>query len=250
MTSSALVPADKVQIQLRSLEPSAIIELFQVHLTEAVNGMDTIFHYHAGTNEIRNPIVFNNLVYDAIPCEVKGFSKTTKGTLPRPTMSIANANSGMSSLLSSLNFLQAAVCRIRTCYKFIDAVNYASGINPNADPTAVFDPPAVGSIYPSSDVWYIDRIAQENNIAVIFELSSKLDLTNLQLPSRQILEFCPWRYGGEQCRYTGQNGYFDINDGPTSKANDVCAHRYSSCVKRHPTGDLPFGGMPGCRLKL
>ena len=39
-----------IQEQLQSLEPSAIIELFQLELTEAVNGIDQTYYYHAGTN--------------------------------------------------------------------------------------------------------------------------------------------------------------------------------------------------------
>ena len=35
-----------------------IIELFQLHLTAAVNGIDTVYYYHAGTNQVSN-IVFD-----------------------------------------------------------------------------------------------------------------------------------------------------------------------------------------------
>ena len=41
-----------IQEQLQSLEPSAIIELFQLELTQAVNGVDQTYYYHAGTNEL------------------------------------------------------------------------------------------------------------------------------------------------------------------------------------------------------
>jgi phage-related protein len=49
-----------IQEQIQSLEPSAIIELFQLQLTAAVNGVDTTFYYHAGTNELSQDIVFNS----------------------------------------------------------------------------------------------------------------------------------------------------------------------------------------------
>ncbi len=52
-----------IQEQLQSLEPSAIIELFQLQLTAAVNGIDTTFFYHAGTNELLADVVFNGLTY-------------------------------------------------------------------------------------------------------------------------------------------------------------------------------------------
>ena len=168
-----------IQEQIQKLEPSAIIELFQLHLTLAVNGVDDILYYHAGTNELYGNIVFGGRPYVAMPCEMNGFKRTTTGTLPRPTFTIANANSGVSSLLSVYNFLNAKIVRIRTCKKFLDAVNFTSGVNSTADPTAIFE---------ADDTWYIDRMASENINAVQFDLVTKLDLTNLRLPRRQVIE--------------------------------------------------------------
>ena len=229
---------NSIQEQIQLLEPSAIIELFQLELTEAVNGVDQTFYYHAGTNELNEDIVFDNITYAAYPIEVDGFELTTKGTLPRPSMQIANANNAISALLVLYNPLQAKVTRIRTCKKFLDASNFSDG-NATADPTAKFE----------DEIWYIDRVANENPQVVEFELTSKLDLTNLALPRRQVLEHCPWVYREEStCGYKGTK-YFDINNNPTTEANDVCGKRYSSCAKRFKTGRLPFGGFPGARLQ-
>lgn len=228
-----------IQEQLYKLEPSAIIELYQLELTAAVNGVDSTLYYHAGTNELSADIVFNGITYAATPIEVDGFEMTTKGTLPRPSMRVANANSAISALLVLYNPLQAKVTRIRTCKKFLDAVNFSGG-NPTADPTAKFE----------DEIWYIDRVAEENPQLVEFELTSKLDLTNLALPRRQVLEHCPWVYRGSECGYTGKN-YFDINDGSvTDAADDKCGKRYNSCAIRFLKGDLPFGGFPGARLSV
>ena len=170
-----------IQEELQSLEPSAIIELFQLELTAAVNGVDQIYYYHAGTNELENNIVFNDLTYVAYPIEVDGFELTSKGTLPRPSMKIANADGASSTLLGLYNPLQAKVTRIQTCKKFLDAVNFTSGTNATADPTAKFE----------DQIFYIDRVANENPLLVEFELASKLDLINVALPRRQVLEHCP-----------------------------------------------------------
>ncbi|NBQ51414.1 MAG: phage minor tail protein L, partial [Marivivens sp.] len=107
-----------------------------------------------------------------------------------------------------------------------------------ADPTAKFE----------DEIWYLDRVANENLGYVEFELTSKLDLTNLGLPRRQVLEVCPWQYRGTECGYKG-TAYFDLNDKATNKANDQCAKRYTSCTKRFKRGLLPFGGFPGARLQ-
>lgn len=228
-----------IQEQLQSLEPSAIIELFHLKLTEAVNGIDEDYYYHAGTNGIVDNITFDGIEYTAFPIEVDGFELTAKGTLPRPTMRIANVNNAISELLLAYNPLQAQVTRIRTCKKFLDKENFSGNTNATADPDAKFP----------DEIWYIDRISSENTEFVEFELNSKLDLTNLPLPRRQILEHCPWKYRGEECGYKGTK-YFSINNKATTQANDVCGKQYTSCALRFPKGNLPFGGFPGARLQV
>ena len=222
------------------MEPSAIIELFQLELTEAINGVDQTYYYHAGTNELTADVVFNSLTYAATAIEIEGFATSTKGVLPRPTMRIANISNTISALLLLYNPLQAKVTRIQTCKKFLDAVNFTGGTNATADPTAKFE----------DQIYYIDRVASENPTMVEFELASKLDLINVALPRRQILEHCPWVYREDStCGYKGKK-FFDINNNPTTEANDVCGKRYTSCTLRFPEGDLPFGGFPGARLQM
>lgn len=241
-----------IQEQLQSLEPSAIVELFQLELTEAVNGINQTYYYHAGTNELSANIVFDGVTYAAYPIEVDGFEMTSKGTLPRPSMRISNADNAISALIVLYNPLHAKVTRIRTCKKFLDAVNFTGNTNATADPAAKFD----------DQIWYIDRIASENLQLVEFELTSKLDLTNLQLPRRKVLEHCPWVYKGQmpededaiqqggECGYKGSN-FFDINDNPVdSEDEDVCGKRFNSCSLRFKRKkDLPFGGFTGSRLQ-
>lgn len=223
-----------IQTEVQKLEPSAIIELFQLELTQAVNGIDQTYYYHAGTNEVASDIVFNGLTYVATPIEVEGFEMSTKGTLPRPTMRIANVAGTISALLQTYNPLKAKVTRIRTCKKFLDG-------EPGADPTAKF----------VDQIFYIDRVSKENIQMVEFELNSKLDLTNVYLPCRQVTEYCPWVYRGTECGYTGTK-YFDANDVATTEANDVCGKRFSSCKARFPGkgSNLPHGGFPGSRIQI
>ena len=229
-----------IQEQLQSLEPSAIIELFQLELTEAVNGVAQVYYYHAGTNELTADVVFNGSTYAATAIQIDGFATATKGVLPRPTMRIANISNTVSALLLLYNPLQAKVTRIQTCKKFLDAVNFTGGTNATADPTAKFE----------DQIYYIDRVASENPTMVEFELASKLDLINVALPGRQVLEHCPWVYREDStCGYKGKK-FFDINNNSTTEANDVCGKRYTSCTLRFPEGDLPFGGFPGARLQM
>ena len=233
---------DKVERELHSLEPSAIIELFQLHLTQAVNGVDLVYYYHAGTNELSQDIVFGGITYSAVPIEVDGFAVTTKGTLPRPKMKISNADGAITALLLSYNPLQAEVRRIRTCKKFLDAVNFEGGTNSSADSTAMFNG--------GYESWYIDRVSTENPEIVGFELIGKLDLTNLVLPGRTVVEHCPWIYKSKQCGYKPGKKFNLSNKEVSSDADDQCAKNQKACELRFPKGLLPFGGFPGARLQI
>ena len=196
----------KIEAELRSLSPSAIIELYELTLTAAVNGVDALYRYHPGTNNLIEDIKFGyeadgtDKVYKAFPCQIEGFNRSSEGTLPRPTFTMANSNSGITNLLSQYNFLHGKIQRIRTCKKFLNASNFPSEEgNSTADPDAVFE---------ANDIWYIDRIAKEDPTMVVIELTSKLDLTNLRSPRRQVLErgrknpdtTNPWGFPGARIR--------------------------------------------------
>jgi len=182
---SIQIPASKaVSPELQSLEPSAEIELFKLTFNKKVNGLteddaDVVYYYHAGTNEIKTNILFNGQSYTPLPVKVTGFNKTTKGTLPRPKFEIANTNSAISALLLLYNPIHAELLRIKTCKKFLDKENFTSGSNSSADPTAIFE---------ADDRWYVDRIVNENPVTVVFELTGKIDMTNLRLPKRRFRE--------------------------------------------------------------
>ena len=182
---SIQVPASAaISPELQSLEPSAVIELFKLTFNKAVNGLteddaDVVFYYHAGTNEVKTNIIFNGISYTPLPVKVTGFNKTTKGTLPRPKFEIANTNSAISALILLNNPIHAELLRIKTCKKFLDAENFTSGSNSSADPTAIFE---------ADDRWYVDRVVNENPVTVVFELTGKIDMTNLRLPKRRYRE--------------------------------------------------------------
>lgn len=245
MTSKQVSPSSsKISEEIQKLEPSAVIELFELKLTQEVNGIDQTYYYHAGTNEVKSDIVFNGVTYAAAPVEVKGFDKITKGTLPRPTFTVANADNAITNLMHIYNPLNAELKRIQTHKKFIDAVNFSSGTNATADPTAIVQ---------IDDIWYIDRVAAETPELVTFELCGKINMQNLRLPKRQIVEHCPWEYKGTQCGYNGSK-CFDVNDNELFGANkstlDKCGHKYSSCLARFKGEKIPFGGFLNARLQM
>jgi lambda family phage minor tail protein L len=223
---------------LRSLNPSSIIELFELNLPTGFKG-DTI-RFHNGLNELGTNVTWKGNVYNFFPIEASGFEFSGKGQLPRPTLRVANVSGLIGTLVRDYNdMLGAKVTRIRTLLKYLDAVNFPSGTNPTADPNAELP----------RDYYYVDRKATENKLIIEFELAAKFDVSFVQLPRRQIVQnTCAWVYRGGECGYTGTN-YFDTNDNPTNSANDVCGKKLTSCQLRWGNNaELPYGGFPSVGL--
>ena len=110
--------------ELLRLAPTAIIDLFEIQLTQAVNGVNDTLRYHPGKNGLTEDIKFGGKTYPAVPVEVDGFEFSAKGVLPRPTLRVANVNNAITSLILLYNPLAAEVRRIRTFAKFIDTTNF------------------------------------------------------------------------------------------------------------------------------
>ena len=227
--------------ELAKLNPSAIIELFELHLDNTLHGSTDVYRFHAGANAaIDGNVVFNGNTYTRIPVKADGFEFTNTGTLPRPTLTISNLDGTMTTLLLLVNATTAGndlggaeVRRIRTLKKFLDGES-------TADPNAKFP----------DERWYVDRKANESRDSVTFELASKFDLAGQKLPKRQIVaNVCQWVYRSSECSYAGSN-YFDVNGNTVSTlAADVCGKRVESCKLRFGNnGELPFGSFPGAGL--
>ncbi len=190
--------------ELQKINPSSIIELFQLELITAIHGVNTKFYYHNGvnTNESSN-IIFNNIEYIKMPIEASGFDLVSK-QLPRPRLKISNILGTFTTLLLTLpqGLEGATLTRIRTLSRYIDNTNFVggdillengsfllqengspidmeAGVNPfgTPDPTATFQ----------TQVFSIDRKIAENRNGIEFELSANFDLDGVRLPKRQVL---------------------------------------------------------------
>ncbi|MGF6981431.1 lambda family phage minor tail protein L [Paraburkholderia atlantica] len=220
----------------QELSPGAVIELFQLDLTE-LGG--EVVHFHAGTNNLPIPgsVVWRGVPYERYPVKATGFEYKAQGTLPRPTLTTSNVIGVISAMCRIYgDIVGARIVRQRTLARFLDAVNFTGG-NPTADPNEAFP----------DEIWYVNQKTREDFEVVEFELATKMDVEGVQLPRRQVIRNqCPWRYRGDGCGYGGPP-VADINDIPTGDpANDVCGKRLTSCKLRFGTyGWLPFGGFPG-----
>jgi len=227
--------------ELAKINPSAIIELFELRLDSTLHGSSDVYRFHAGANAaVSGNIVFNSQTYTRIPIKADGFEYSNTGTLPRPTLSISNHDTTMTTLLLLVNATTAGndlggaeVRRIRTLKKYLDG---ESAADPNAR-------------WPE-ERWFVDRKASESRDQVTFELASKFDLAGQKIPKRQVIaNVCQWKYRSSECSYTGSN-YFDVNGNSVSTlAEDVCGKRVASCKLRFgDTAELPFGSFPGAGL--
>jgi lambda family phage minor tail protein L len=122
--------------EIQKLEPSAIIELFV--LDASAFGGD-VLRFHAGTNGLRQNLVWQGNTYTAFPVQASGFDMSGNGQLPRPKLQVANITGAISLLVLTYDdMLGAKITRKRTLVKYLDAVNFPGGTNPTADSTAEF----------------------------------------------------------------------------------------------------------------
>jgi len=243
MTSAAITT------EIQKLEPSAIVELFEMDAT-AFGG--DLLRFHAGTNGLSGNVVWKGNTYTAYPIKASGFEFSGNGQLPRPKLTVSNVTGAITLMVLTYDdLLGAKITRKRTMAKYLDAVNFPGGTNPYADTTAEFP----------DDVFFIDRKATETRDLVEFELAAAFDVTGVLLPRRQIIQnVCVWKYKGTECGYSGTK-YFDANDQPVGSSGlDVCGKRLSSCKLRYARfvsgrfgtfqviDPLPFGSFPSAGL--
>ena len=169
---------------LQNINPSSIIELFTLTTTAALHGSASTYRFHAGSSLNSNgEIVWAGNTYQRFPVEATGF-KYQKGQLPRPTLTVSNALGTITSILLTVNatttgndLTGATVTRIRTLAKFLDAVNFAGGVNPYGTPDSTAEFP--------QEIYLIDRKSQENREIVTFELATPSDMAGVRAPKRQ-----------------------------------------------------------------
>jgi len=225
-----------VSEELQKVAPSAIIELFQLQLVEGTHyatgnptGVVTTYYFHAGTNQILGSLTWGGQAYAAYPVQMEGFEYTGSGQLPKPKLTIANLDSLLTLALLEVNaitpgndLINARVTRIRTLKKYIDAVNFTGGTNPDADPQAEFP----------REIYFISRKETENRNVITWELSSAFDMQGIRAPKRQAITLCQWVYKSAECTYAG--------------GLPTCSKTLQDCEAHFGTqAILPFGGFPG-----
>ena len=199
---------DPIINDLQKINPSAIIELFELELDASLHGNQSImtYRFHAGSNlDLNSKIIWQGNSYLRYPVQATGFS-FKKGQLPRPQISISNALSLITSVMLEVNLITtgndltgAKITRIRTLAKFLDSANQPS-TGSIAQETSLSNlilqesgneigleasnSTAANNEFPR-EIYFIDRKVSESRELVVFELASISDLAGIRLPKRQ-----------------------------------------------------------------
>ena len=134
--------------ELQEINPGSIIELFTIQLNTALHGSNTIYRFHNGANLNANgEVVWAGNSYLRFPIQCQGFEFGTKGTLPRPQISISNIFGTMTAIMQDVNTVTTGndlngskFTRIRTLARFLDAVNFAPTTTTTTSTSTVADP--------------------------------------------------------------------------------------------------------------
>jgi len=206
-----------IQQDVQNSWHEAIVELFELDLEPITGDATDKFYFTGDIFPDGTKILWQGERYEPFPIEITGFETTTKGTIPQPELTVANVLGTLAAAVNSLDDLVGAkITRRRTLGKFLD-----NGRSP--DPSEEFP----------SDIYYIERKISETNLAITWQLASKIDLEGLQLPRRVITQnYCIWKYRGPECSYNGPP-VADEKDKPLTGDGSSASQAYINAVKNY-----------------
>lgn len=206
-----------IHSEVVKLDPSAIVTLFEIDLSNLVPGKET-FRFHNSFKIKNTSILFGGKEYIALPIQAEGFETSSKGVAATPKLSLSSSTSGLISsrfiefvaLVRGFGDLVGGkVTRIKTFVKYLDKKNFYDDsdklISENFPAPEGFEPDS-NAFFPP-DIYFIDRKSTETKDLLEFELGSLFDLQDIKLPGRMVLrKNCIWQYRGEGCRYESVAG--------------------------------------------
>lgn len=230
--------------EAQSLHPPAKVTLFQLDLTPL--GGQILYWTNspilAGSPPVAQAVQFGGNSYVPVEMTWEGYAVSSRGSLPRPRIRIGNTLNGVTQLLLQYKNLKGAtLTRIQTFATHLD-----SGSEPD-----------VLQIY-APDVYKVARKTSHKRSAVELELRAAIDVEGIGIPKEQLVRNCQAVYrrydpatgtfsyepSNAACPYTGDQA-FDLNDMPTTPANDRASKTLGCCRARFgQNGILPFHGAP------
>jgi len=153
-------------LQNPSLGP--MVELFILDASALGN---TTYYFTNSTHSDGSLIKWNGSTFTPVPIKFTAMERTIQGAPPRPTLTIANANKVLHSVVVNFGDLVGAqITRYRTFEQFLDDM-------PAEDPTMTLAP----------DYLIVEQKTAHNKNVIQWSLSSVLDKEGMKLPKRQVL---------------------------------------------------------------
>lgn len=145
----------------------------------------TVVDYDGSSTDLNyasNPtdVTFDGITYGKFPITHENIKENKQGEIDKIRVTLANVSRLIQGYLELYDFRSKKV-KIKTVWA-----------NHLDDPDAYIE-----------DIFYIDSYtADQNN--VVFNLSSKFDITGLTLPSRKFSRnYCRWKFKSTECGYSG-----------------------------------------------
>ena len=224
LTPSSMVTFFEIDISAilkdKGIVPDLTVEAQAIGFKRDVN--DGILRFHNNIKIFNSYVVWKGKTYYPAPIQAEGFESTSKGTLPRPTLTIASQSETGSDQLALLkheirklgDIINAKVTRRRTFAKYLDVINFtgaSSGATASSETLPDgYEPDPYAEL--PKDIYFIERKTTENKNVLTYELASILDLEGIKIPKRVIIsDKCVWQYRGIGCWY--QDASTDTLDG-------------------------------------
>lgn len=230
---------DAIEAKVQRLAVGTRVELYDVDLSPL--GSATVLRYTPASQEdaLLGVLTWQGEEYSPLPISMEGLSISGKGSLPRPTLSMSNIFGEYNTLEDTYGRLEGAiVTRWSTFAEYLD-----DGDTP--DPTA----------HLPVDQFYIDRLAERDDVIAKLELRTVIDVGDKKIPARQVLRNActhvyrthvsgtTFDYTQATCPYVGTD-YFDANDAVVGASLDKCSKRLSGCRLRFVDAPLPTRAFP------
>jgi lambda family phage minor tail protein L len=181
-------------------------------------------------------VVFGGISYLPLACTIDGLEVTNAGQLPTPTLSVSDATTEDSLIISGLvdfyGGLEGSWITIRQVLR----MNLDDGIAPN---------PAATKPVQKFQISHVKEMVP--GVGVSFELTTPLELLETRLPTQLALTKCPWRYRFLlECPYASNSAEWDVQGNPVPVGSPLaaCGKTLKDCRLRFPSGALPTGAFP------
>ena len=232
--------------ELGNLDPSTLLSFFEIDLSSVVGSIssslikdyeevnpvlpnfedskDNILRFHNNIRVFNSYIFWQGKTFFPAPIQAEGYEISSRGILPTPRLSMSSQSDQETEILSLIrrairkygDIVGAKVTRIRTYAKFLDKNNFADiakydgtdGSYLSAFPEG-YEPDPYAEL--PRDIFFIERKASESKTAIVYELSSSLDVEGIKLPRRTVQSRkCGFAYRGCGCFYeSAENALFD-----------------------------------------